>query len=144
MRIWRLSVRRGVHFLVVKVRGSRLDDEARARLEEQFAIRTAEDVARELGHMKGAMMKAGQLLGFIIEGLPKPAQEALASLQADVPPMAPSLAESVIRAELGAEIVKKINAAKQGIIDGKIKVHATYKEALDAKAVPAGLGAKDN
>ncbi len=47
-------------------------------------------------------------------------------------------------AELGAEIVAKVNAAKQGIIDGKIKVHATYKEALDAKAVPAGLGAKDN
>ncbi|MGE0877155.1 MAG: ABC1 kinase family protein [Acidimicrobiia bacterium] len=101
-RIWRLSLRRGAHFALVKVRGTRLDDEARARLEEQFAIRTAEDVARELGQMKGAMMKAGQLLGFIIEGLPKPAQEALASLQADVPPMAPSLAEGVIERELGA------------------------------------------
>ena len=46
--------------------------------------------------------------------------------------------------ELGADIVAKINAAKQDIIDGKITVHATYKEALAAKAVPAGLGAKDN
>ena len=39
-------------------------------------------------------MKAGQLIGFIAEGLPPEAQAALATLQADVPPMAPSLAES--------------------------------------------------
>src|SRR6185369_5214146 len=77
--------------------------ERRAALEEQFVIRSAEDVARELGHMKGAIMKAGQLVGFIAEGLPPEAQAALATLQADVPPMAPSLAESVIRAELGAD-----------------------------------------
>jgi predicted unusual protein kinase regulating ubiquinone biosynthesis (AarF/ABC1/UbiB family) len=102
-RVWRLTARRGVHWAVVKVRGARLDEERRAALEEQFAVRTAEDVARELGHMKGAIMKAGQLLGFIAEGLPPDAQAALATLQADVPPMAPSLAESVIRAELGAD-----------------------------------------
>jgi len=53
--------------------------------------------------MKGAIMKAGQLIGFIAEGLPPEAQAALATLQADVPPMAPSLAESVVRAELGAD-----------------------------------------
>jgi predicted unusual protein kinase regulating ubiquinone biosynthesis (AarF/ABC1/UbiB family) len=102
-RVWRLTARRGAHWAVVKVRGARLDQERRAALEEQFAIRSAEDVARELGHMKGAIMKAGQLIGFIAEGLPPDAQAALATLQADVPPMAPSLAESVIRAELGAD-----------------------------------------
>lgn len=46
--------------------------------------------------------------------------------------------------ELGAAIVKKVNAAKKDVMDGKIKVYATYKEALAAKVVPAGLGAKDN
>ncbi|HEY1281115.1 MAG TPA: AarF/UbiB family protein, partial [Acidimicrobiales bacterium] len=102
-RVWRLTARRGIHWAVVKVRGARLDEERRAALEEQFAVRSAEDVARELGHMKGAIMKAGQLLGFIAEGLPPDAQAALATLQADVPPMAPSLAESVIRADLGAD-----------------------------------------
>ncbi len=102
-RVWRLTARRSAHWGVVKVRGARLDDERRAALEEQFAIRTAEDVARELGHMKGAIMKAGQLLGFIADGLPPEAQAALATLQADVPPMAPSLAESVVREELGAD-----------------------------------------
>jgi predicted unusual protein kinase regulating ubiquinone biosynthesis (AarF/ABC1/UbiB family) len=102
-RVWRLTARRGAHWAAVKVRGRSLDAERRAALEQQFAIRSAEDVARELGHMKGAIMKAGQLIGFIAEGLPPEAQAALATLQADVPPMAPSLAESVVRSELGAD-----------------------------------------
>ena len=48
-------------------------------------------------------MKAGQMLSFIAEGLPPEAQAALATLQADVPPMSPTLAEGVIRSELGAD-----------------------------------------
>lgn len=101
LRVWRLTARRGAHWAVVQVRGRRLDDEARARLDAQFAIRSAEDVARELGQMKGAIMKAGQYLGFILDGLPPEAQAALAQLQSDAPPMAPSLAEQVVRDELG-------------------------------------------
>ncbi|MEA2717469.1 MAG: hypothetical protein QOI99_1786, partial [Actinomycetota bacterium] len=100
-RIWRLSARRAAQWGIVKVRGSHATEERRARLEEQFAIRTAQDVAEVLGGMKGAIMKAGQMLSFIAEGLPPEAQAALATLQADVPPMAPSLAEGVILAELG-------------------------------------------
>src|SRR5437867_10738324 len=72
-------------------------------MEERFAIRTAEDVAALLGDMKGAIMKAGQMVSFIAEGLPPEARAALATLQADVPPMAPSLAEKVVRDELGDE-----------------------------------------
>ena len=102
-RVWRLTARRGLQFARLRVRGRRATEEERARLEEQFAIRSAEDVARVLGGMKGAIMKAGQMLSFIADGLPPDAQAALATLQADVPPMAPSLAEGVVRAELGAE-----------------------------------------
>jgi len=101
-RVWRLSARRSVAWAVIKVRGRGASDEKRAQLEEQFAIRTAEDVAKVLGGMKGAIMKAGQMVSFIADGLPPEAQAALATLQADVPPMAPSLAEGVIRSELGA------------------------------------------
>ncbi|MEA3021037.1 MAG: hypothetical protein QOI47_2561 [Actinomycetota bacterium] len=100
-RIWRLTTRRAVHWGVVRVRGAGRDAATRAALEEQFAIKTAEDVARELGNMKGAIMKAGQMFSFIAEGLPPEAQAALATLQADVPPMAPSLAEKVVLDELG-------------------------------------------
>jgi predicted unusual protein kinase regulating ubiquinone biosynthesis (AarF/ABC1/UbiB family) len=100
-RIARLSCRRACHFAVVKVRGTAADEARRAQLEEQFVIRTAEDVANELGHMKGVVMKAGQMLSFIIDGLPDNARSVLESLQAGVPPMAPSLAESVVIEELG-------------------------------------------
>jgi len=101
--VWRLTARRGFSFLRMKVKGRAATEEERARLEEQFAIRTAEDVAKVLGGMKGAIMKAGQMLSFIADGLPPEAQAALATLQADVPPMAPSLAEQVIRQELGQD-----------------------------------------
>ena len=42
--------------------------ERRAELDLQFAIRTAEDVAAELGEMKGVLMKVGQMVSFIAEG----------------------------------------------------------------------------
>ncbi len=90
------------HLAVVKVRGIGADDARRAALEERFTIRSAADVAAELGQLKGVLMKAGQLLGVIADGLPPEAAAALATLQADVPPMAPSLAEAVVRAELGS------------------------------------------
>ena len=101
-RVWRLTARRALHWLRLKLRGRAASEEERARLEEQFAIRSAEDVAKVLGGMKGAIMKAGQMLSFIADGLPPEARAALATLQADVPPMAPSLAEGVIAEELGA------------------------------------------
>jgi len=77
--------------------------ERRAELDNQFAIRTATDVANELGEMKGVLMKAGQMLSFIAEGLPDDAQAALAALQADAAPMAPSLAAEVVTTELGGD-----------------------------------------
>jgi len=102
LRVWRLSVRRALHWVVVRIRGRRATAERRAALEERFAIRTAEDVAELLGNMKGAIMKAGQMVSFVAEGLPPEARAALATLQADVPPMAPSLAEQVVAEDLGA------------------------------------------
>jgi predicted unusual protein kinase regulating ubiquinone biosynthesis (AarF/ABC1/UbiB family) len=53
--------------------------------------------------MKGVIMKAGQMMSFILDGLPPQAQAALASLQADVPPMSPSAAAQVVREELGRD-----------------------------------------
>jgi len=88
--------------MVVKVRGVAADEARKAELDEGFAIRTAEDVARELGQMKGVVMKAGQMLSFILDDLPPEARRMLESLQANVEPMAPSLAAAVIEAELGA------------------------------------------
>ncbi len=51
--------------------------------------------------MKGAMMKFGQLLSFIMEALPDDAQKALSTLQSDAKPMAPELAAKMVTDELG-------------------------------------------
>jgi predicted unusual protein kinase regulating ubiquinone biosynthesis (AarF/ABC1/UbiB family) len=85
----------------VRLRAVNADHETRAQLNERFVIRTAEDVARELGQMKGVAMKAGQMVSFIVEALPENARQALATLQADAPPMSPELAEGVLYEELG-------------------------------------------
>ena len=100
-RVWKLSARNSARFGVSRVRGIGSAEERRAELDEQFAIRTAEDVAKELGEMKGVLMKAGQLISFIFEALPDEAQEALATLQADAAPMAPTLAANVVKGDFG-------------------------------------------
>lgn len=103
LRVWRLTARNGVRLAVHRVRRrtTHRRPHRREQLDEQFAIRTSEDVARELGNMKGALMKFGQLVSFIGEGLPDSAQQALSALQADAPPMSPEAAAGVVEAELG-------------------------------------------
>ena len=102
MRMAMLASRRGAHWLLVKLRGVATTAERRRKLDEQYALRSAADVTKELGAMKGVVMKLGQLVSFVAEGLPDEAQETLAALQADVPPMAPGLAAEVVERELGA------------------------------------------
>ena len=102
-RVVGLASSRAAAWAVVRARQIGRSELRRRQLDEQFTIRTAEQAAAHLGQMKGVLMKAGQLVGFIAETLPDAAKEALASLQSDVPPMAPSLAAAVVRAELGAD-----------------------------------------
>lgn len=50
--------------------------------------------------MKGALMKLGQMVSYLDEGLPEHLRTALAQLQHDAPPMSGELAASMIEAEL--------------------------------------------
>ena len=67
-----------------------------------FHERTSERYAAMLGHSKGVLMKAGQVLSFAALGSMVPPerqrvyQAAMARLQADAPPMAPELAAAEI------------------------------------------------
>ncbi len=76
--------------------------------EPRASARRAERYAELLGHSKGALMKAGQILSYVPFGAAVPEgnraiyQSAMARLQADAPPMAAELAAEVIRRELGA------------------------------------------
>jgi predicted unusual protein kinase regulating ubiquinone biosynthesis (AarF/ABC1/UbiB family) len=102
VRVWRLLARNGFRFVGHRLRRLISAGDRKEHLDSRFVIRTSEDVARELGNMKGALMKFGQLLSFIMEALPPDAQTALATLQSDAPPMAPEAAEAVVLEELGA------------------------------------------
>ena len=75
--------------------------ERRRELRNDLALRTAEEVAEELGAMKGAMMKLGQMASYLDEGVPETARATMARLRRDAPPMSPELAASVVAEELG-------------------------------------------
>jgi predicted unusual protein kinase regulating ubiquinone biosynthesis (AarF/ABC1/UbiB family) len=66
-------------------------------------VAAAEDIARELGEMKGAAMKVGQALSILDVGLlPEEYRTALSVLQSDAPPMPYAAVREVVVAELGA------------------------------------------
>jgi predicted unusual protein kinase regulating ubiquinone biosynthesis (AarF/ABC1/UbiB family) len=101
-RVWRLTARNAGRWVLHRIRRRVTRGERRADLDAAYSLRTADDVARELGSMKGALMKAGQLLGFVVEALPDEAQRSLSTLFSDAPAMAPSLAAQVVTDEFGA------------------------------------------
>jgi predicted unusual protein kinase regulating ubiquinone biosynthesis (AarF/ABC1/UbiB family) len=73
---------------------------------DRFHGRTAERYTELLGHSKGALMKAGQILSMIDpdalgSGGFAPYQRALTQLQSDAPPMHPALVRQVLTDELG-------------------------------------------
>lgn len=75
---------------------------ARARNRERAMMRTAEDVTRTMGEMKGAVMKLGQIISLMTGVVPDEVAAQLASLQANAPPMAYPLVEQVFAGEFGA------------------------------------------
>jgi predicted unusual protein kinase regulating ubiquinone biosynthesis (AarF/ABC1/UbiB family) len=75
----------------------------RKDLRHELALRSAEEVAEELGAMKGALMKLGQMASYIDEDMPPTFRSAMARLQHKAPPMTPALATSVIVDELGGD-----------------------------------------
>jgi predicted unusual protein kinase regulating ubiquinone biosynthesis (AarF/ABC1/UbiB family) len=98
----RTATRAGSALAVHRVRRSVASPERRNQLDEQFQLRTAEQVAEALGNMKGALMKIGQMVSYLDEGLPEPFRVALAQLQQNAPPMSSDLAAEVIEHELGS------------------------------------------
>jgi len=98
----RLGTKAGGSYAVHRARRVFASAERKDELDAAHQLKTAEQVAEALGHMKGALMKVGQMASYLDQGLPEPIREQLAQLQANAPPMAPELAAGVVRAELGA------------------------------------------
>ena len=76
--------------------------ERRQQLRHDLALETAEDVTRTLGTMKGVLMKLGQMVSYLDEGISPSFRLTLARLQHNAPPMSAALAARVVEVELGA------------------------------------------
>ncbi len=97
----RFGARTGGAYATHRARSVFASAERQEVLDEAFALRTAEQVATELGNLKGAMMKLGQMASYLDQGLPSPVRAALADLRQDAPPMSAELAAGVLVAEFG-------------------------------------------
>ena len=75
--------------------------ERRRRKRQEFVMRTAEDVTRTMGDMKGAVMKVGQVLSLMAGVLPDEMARQLAELQSNAPPMAYGLVEQAFEQSYG-------------------------------------------
>ena len=97
----RLALRIGGRYLARSPQLIFTSVERRGELRHDLALRSAEEVAEELGSMKGALMKLGQMASYVDEDMPQTFRTAMARLQHNAPPMSPALATSVIVDELG-------------------------------------------
>ncbi len=102
LRLAKLGVKGGGRYARYRAQRVFADAAQAEELDTRFQLQTAEDVAAELGQMKGALMKIGQMASYIDTGLPDTVRNSLASLQHDAPPMSSELAAQQIEAELGA------------------------------------------
>jgi len=96
-----IGAKTGTRHLAYRARLATAPASARPDLEAAHQLRSAAEVAHVLGELKGGLMKIGQMVSYLDDGLPQPVRDALASLQQDAPPMAPELCDEVVRAELG-------------------------------------------
>ena len=103
-RLARMGARVGGTYATTAARKTFASAERRDALDRAREFRTAEQVAEELGQMKGALMKLGQMASYLDDGLPEPLRLALAQLQSDAPPMSATLARSTVESELGGPI----------------------------------------
>jgi predicted unusual protein kinase regulating ubiquinone biosynthesis (AarF/ABC1/UbiB family) len=101
LRLARLGAKTTGGYAAHRARRVFASAERRDELDREHEIRSAEQVAAELGNMKGALMKLGQMVSYLDEGLPENVRAALAQLQHDAPPMSGELAAEVIATELG-------------------------------------------
>jgi len=102
-RVARLGAKVGATHLSTAARKVFADADRRSELDTRKQIATAQHVTEELGQMKGALMKLGQMASYLDDALPEPLRAALATLQNNAPPMSAELASAVISEELGAD-----------------------------------------
>ena len=97
----RLALRIGGRYVARSPRLVFASVERRGELRQDLALRSANEVAEELGAMKGVLMKLGQMASYIYEDLPETVRVTMGRLQQTAPPMSAEMAAGVIVDELG-------------------------------------------
>ncbi|MSY75668.1 MAG: hypothetical protein F2659_00230, partial [Actinobacteria bacterium] len=92
----KLGVQVGTTYATTSARKIFASTERRIELDRKRELKTADQIADRLGHMKGALMKLGQMASYLDEGLPEPLRAALSQLQSNAPPMSAELAIQAI------------------------------------------------
>jgi predicted unusual protein kinase regulating ubiquinone biosynthesis (AarF/ABC1/UbiB family) len=100
----RMGARVGTTYATTAARKTFASAERREALDRHRELRSAQQVAEELGHMKGALMKLGQMASYLDDGLPEPLRMALSQLQSSAPPMSVELSLETIERELGRPV----------------------------------------
>ena len=103
-RLARLGAKIGLAHAGTSARKVFASTQRREELSRAREIKTAQQVADELGNMKGALMKLGQMASYLDDGLPEPLRLALSQLQSQAPPMSVELVRQEVERELGAPI----------------------------------------
>ena len=103
-KLARLGARVGLAHAGTSARKVFASAERKEELSRARELKTAQQVATELGNMKGALMKLGQMASYLDDGLPEPMRMALAQLQSQAPPMAIELVHEVLLVELGKPV----------------------------------------
>jgi len=103
-RLARLGARVGTTYATTAARKTFASAERRDELDRHRELRSAQQVADELGQMKGALMKLGQMASYLDDGLPEPLRLALSQLQSNAPPMSVELSIATVERELGRSI----------------------------------------
>jgi predicted unusual protein kinase regulating ubiquinone biosynthesis (AarF/ABC1/UbiB family) len=103
-RLARLGARVGRTYASTEARKTFASAARRDELDRERELRSAQQVADELGNMKGALMKLGQMASYLDDGLPEPFRIALSQLQTNASPMSTELAVATVEAELGRPI----------------------------------------
>jgi predicted unusual protein kinase regulating ubiquinone biosynthesis (AarF/ABC1/UbiB family) len=85
----------------------------------------AASIALELGHLKGSLMKAGQMLSMYGEHfLPPEANKLLKSLQHDSPPLKWSAIEPILKKQMPAELLAELDVQKESLASASMgQVH---------------------
>lgn len=103
-RLARLGARIGLAHAGTSARKLFASAERKEQLSREREMKSAQQVADELGNMKGALMKLGQMASYLDDGLPEQLRLALSQLQSHAPPMSIDLVHQEIQRELSKSV----------------------------------------